>query len=176
MSSRFHPDRRGGYGVEASNTTRRDSILDLIAQRQMSRRSFLGGALGVGALAALSSVPVPVLAASQRARSPRIGFTSVPPNVAPMFDGVTVPPGYTCKVLLSWGDAIMNGASHWDPSGEMTEAVQEQTFGAHIDGMHYFPLSGSRRGLLVTNHEYVDPGLVNNTLSYSTAPLTLPMV
>lgn len=173
MSSRLHPDRRGGFGVEVSNTSRRGSILDLIAQRQMNRRSFLGGALGLGALAALGSVPVSALAASQR---PRIGFASVPPNVAPMFDGVTVPRGYTCKVLVSWGDAIMNGVPHWDPSGEMTEAVQEQTFGAHIDGMHYFPLSGSRRGLLVTNHEYVDPGLVNNTLSYSTAPLTLAMV
>jgi len=175
MSSILHPDPRGGGSPEVSNTSSQRSILDLIEQRKLSRRGFLGGVLSVGALTALGGAPGAAFGAPDRARRPRIGFSAVPANVAPMVDAVTVPTGYTCQVLLSWGDAIGN-APHWDPSGAMTEAVQLETFGAHTDGMHYFSLSGPNHGLLVTNHEYVDPGLVNNTLSYSTAPLTLDMV
>jgi hypothetical protein len=68
----------------------------------------------------------------------------------------------------------------------MTERVQLRTFGAHIDGMHLFPFPAvgsaglaNTRGLLVTNHEYVDPALVNNITpasAYATASLTLDMV
>jgi secreted PhoX family phosphatase len=71
----------------------------------------------------------------------------------------------------------------------MTESVQLHTFGAHVDGMHLFPFppmgssgpSGiaNTRGLLVTNHEYVDPPLVNNITpapGYATASITLDMV
>lgn len=175
MSSILHPDRRGNLSLEASNTSGRESIRDLIEQRQLSRRGFLRGSLSVSALAALSSVPRLALGAPQRARSPKIGFPSVPANIVPMVDAVTVPAGYTCKVLISWGDAI-GDAPHWDPSGEMTEAMQLETFGAHNDGMHYFPLPGPGRGLLVVNHEYVDPGLVHNTLTYSTDAITLEKV
>jgi hypothetical protein len=32
----------------------------------------------------------------------------------------------------------------------------------HHDGMHYFPLDGSRRGLLAINHEYTDEGLLHS--------------
>ena len=38
------------------------------------------------------------------------------------------------------------------------QAVQ---MGMHHDGIHYFPLDGSRRGLLVMNHEYSDDGLLH---------------
>ena len=38
------------------------------------------------------------------------------------------------------------------------QAVQ---MGMHHDGLHYFPLDGSRRGLLVMNHEYTDDGLLH---------------
>ncbi len=31
----------------------------------------------------------------------------------------------------------------------------------HHDGLQYYPLDGSRRGLLVMNHEYVDNGLLH---------------
>jgi secreted PhoX family phosphatase len=33
--------------------------------------------------------------------------------------------------------------------------------GMHHDGIHYYPLDGSRRGLLVMNHEYTDDGLLH---------------
>ena len=40
-------------------------------------------------------------------------------------------------------------------------AEQALQMGMHHDGIHYFPLDGSRRGLLVMNHEYADDGLLH---------------
>jgi secreted PhoX family phosphatase len=65
----------------------------------------------------------------------------------------------------------------------ITAAVQSATFGQHNDGMHFFPFSAigaagtsSDRGLLVVNHEYVDPGLHANTNSYGTIAITKALV
>jgi secreted PhoX family phosphatase len=107
-----------------------------------------------------------------------IGFAPVPANVTPMTDAVTVPEGYAANVLVAWGDAL-TPAAQWNPSGAMTEAVQLRAYGGHTDGMHFFPFPGNQgnhRGLLVTNSEYVDPGLVNSTTAYASAALTLDMV
>ncbi|MFO0231944.1 MAG: PhoX family protein, partial [Burkholderiales bacterium] len=38
---------------------------------------------------------------------------------------------------------------------------QALQMGMHHDGLHYVPLDGSTRGLLVMNHEYVDDGLLH---------------
>jgi hypothetical protein len=111
-----------------------------------------------------------------------------------MTDAVTVPQGYSARVLLSWGDSL-TGAAQWNPADAMDEATQLRSFGAHCDGMHYFPFpppsgheghrkhgddhKGKDRGLFVCNHEYVDPALANNIVPYSayaTATITLDMV
>jgi secreted PhoX family phosphatase len=96
--------------------------------------------------------------------------------------------GYTAKTLIGWGDAIgvpgPNAMVHHDHStGPITAARQNTTFGQHNDGMHFFPfpatgVSGvsSDRGLLVVNHEYVDPGLHANTASYATIAITQAIV
>jgi secreted PhoX family phosphatase len=42
-----------------------------------------------------------------------------------------------------------------------TAAEQAVQMGMHHDGIHYVPLDGSRRGLLVMNHEYTDDGLLH---------------
>jgi hypothetical protein len=49
----------------------------------------------------------------------------------------------------------------WNPDGSNNAADQECQLGMHHDGMHYFPLDGSKRGLLVINHEYTDDGLLH---------------
>lgn len=127
-----------------------------------------------------------VLNPAQAAPAPvgGIGFTSVPANVVPMTDAVTVPAGYSARVLVAWGDRLTAGAQ-WNPADPMDEATQLQAYGAHTDGMHYFPASGgknpvaNKRGLLVSNSEYVDPPLVNGITpasAYASAPLTLAMV
>jgi hypothetical protein len=54
--------------------------------------------------------------------------------------------------MPAWRDDAGNPASE--------QALQ---LGMHHDGMQYFPLEGSGRGLLVMNHEYVDDGLLHTT-------------
>ncbi len=192
MSSALHPDRKLNPSQTVSNDSGNPSILDLIEQRKLDRRAFLktslGATAGATALATLGSAVMDGLSNyAQAAPAPLggIGFSSVPANVAPMTDAVTVPPGYTAQVLIAWGDSL-TAAPHWDTLSPMDEATQLHCYGAHTDGMHFFPFpqagaSGlsNTRGLLVTNSEYCDPPLVNGITpasSYATAPLTLEMV
>lgn len=192
MSSSLHPDSKLNPSLAFSNDSGNPSIHDLIEQRQMTRRGFLktslGATAGATALATLGSGVVEGLTNYAHAAPPPlggIGFSSVPANTVPMTDAVTVPTGYTAKVLIAWGDSLTN-QPHWDTVGAMDEATQLRTFGAHTDGMHFFPFPragasglGNTRGLLVTNHEYCDPPLVNNITprtAYATAPITLDMV
>ncbi len=192
MSSALHPDGKLNPSLTVSNDSGNPSIHEIIEQRQMTRRGFLktslGATAGATALATLGSTVVDGMTNYAKAAPPPmgpIGFTSVPANTLPMTDGVTVPPGYTARVLIAWGDSLTN-APHWDTIGAMDEATQLHCYGAHTDGMHFFPfpqagasgLSNSR-GLLVSNHEYCDPPIVNNIAprsAYATAPITLEMV
>lgn len=177
MSSPFHPDNDATI-----NPSSNPSINELIEQRKLSRRGFLKGSFGATAIAAFGGATVAdsLTNLAQAAPSPigGIGFSSVAPNIAPMTDAVTVPPGYTARVLIAWGDSLTQ-AGHWDPATPMSEAVQLHTYGAHTDGMHYFPFPapgagplGNSRGLLVANHEYVDPGLVHSTTTYGSDTIT----
>jgi uncharacterized protein len=60
-------------------------------------------------------------------------------------DAFQVPPGYRADVLISWGD-VFRGADN--------KALR---YGFNNDFLAYFPLDGSREGLLFVNHEYPDP-------------------
>jgi hypothetical protein len=186
MSSTLHPDGKLNPQDTVANTSGNESILDLIEQREISRRGFLKTSLGATAAAVLGSNVVDGLTNAAEAKHfghgharGEIGFEPVSANLVPMTDGVTVPKGYSARVLISWGDSLTN-APHWDTAGAMDEATQLRTFGAHTDGMHYFPFPGLRlggeRGLLVTNHEYCDPGLVCNTTTYAAVTITADMV
>jgi uncharacterized protein len=192
MSSALHPDGKLKPSDSVCNTSHNDSISELIEKRMLARRTFLKGSLGASALAVFGgSALVDSLTNSAQAAtlSPSplggIGFSSVPANVLPMTDAVTVPPGYKAKVLVSWGDSLTN-APHWDSSSAMDEATQLHCYGSHTDGMHFFPFpvagkgaQTNSRGLLVTNSEYVDPPLLNNispASAYATVLITLDMV
>ncbi|NBD20279.1 DUF839 domain-containing protein [Aquabacterium fontiphilum] len=182
MSSCMHPDND-----QTINPSGNTSIRDVMAA-YTGRRNFLKGSLGAAAVMTLGGFGRDAMAYTTPSSSPAITFTGVPANLAATFtDKITVPAGYTAKVLIGWGDAIGRTGpaanAHWDASGAMTEAVQLTTFGAHNDGMHFFPFpavgaqgESNDRGLLVVNHEYVDPGLVHNTTSYSTDTITKAMV
>jgi secreted PhoX family phosphatase len=134
-----------------------------VLQKRLSRRDVLGGGVatavttalgGVGAL--LSAVPAE---ATGRA-GPRLGFTAIlPATGADKLDGIRVPPGYTAKVLIAWGDPISSGAA-FKPDASNTSSDQQRQWGMHNDGMVYFPLFGSNHGLLVQNHEYTDDVLL----------------
>jgi secreted PhoX family phosphatase len=92
--------------------------------------------------------------------APRLGFQSVPASPA---DAVTVPPGYVAEVLAPWGEpvGIPGQMPAWQPDASNTAAEQAVQMGMHHDGLEYFALDGSRRGLLVINHEYTDDGLLH---------------
>jgi secreted PhoX family phosphatase len=70
-----------------------------------------------------------------------------------------VPPGYTAEVLIAWGDPVSNGPA-FKQDASNSAADQARQWGMHNDGVVYFPIEGSRRGLLVQNHEYTDDGLL----------------
>ncbi|MFN0183368.1 MAG: PhoX family protein [Aquabacterium sp.] len=184
MTSPLHPDND-----QTINPSDNPSIRDVMAQFQ-GRRNFMKGTLGSAVLAGLGGFAT---TASAYSGSPSPGgggitFTGIPANLAATYvDAITVPAGYSAKVLVSWGDAIgkpgPDALTHWDASQPMGEARQLTTWGAHNDGMHLFPFPASGaagvssdRGLLVANNEYVDPGLFHNTTSYGTDPISIDMV
>jgi secreted PhoX family phosphatase len=74
-------------------------------------------------------------------------------------DTVVVPPGYTAKVLIRWGDPISDGPEFREDASN-TAADQAKQFGMHNDGIVYFPIAGSVRGLIAQNNEYTDDALL----------------
>ncbi|MBA2281567.1 MAG: PhoX family phosphatase [Actinomycetota bacterium] len=149
-----------------SNSSGNETIHDVVAGR-LSRRAVLGGGLAAGATALFGVDAllraVPVGAAGGNA-GPLLGFQSVPVSLS---DTLVVPPGYTAKVLIAWGDPISNGPA-FAPDASNSAADQEQQWGMHNDGVVFFPMHangtyGGRakgRGLLVQNHEYTDDVLL----------------
>ncbi len=122
-------------------------------------RRLLLGAAGLGLAAFLAPLAGCAGARPDLRRAP-LGFSPVPPSTA---DRVVVPPGYTATVLAAWGDPVgIEGAMPaWKPDASNTAAEQAVQMGMHHDGLQYYALDGSRRGLLVVNHEYTDDGLLH---------------
>ncbi len=132
-----------------------------VVEARVSRRSFLMGAAAAtvtaasltgGVEALLSAVP------AYKATVPGslLGFTGIPISNA---DAVVVPSGYTAKVLIAWGDPVSDGPA-FQQDASNTAAEQAMQWGMHNDGMVYFKLNGSARGLLVVNSEYTDDVLL----------------
>jgi secreted PhoX family phosphatase len=172
MASTLHPDND-----LTINPTHSENINDIIEAHKLSRRSMLKGTFGATTVAIMGGTVLNGLGSTAEAApapTGSIGFTSVPANIVPMADAVAVPAGYNAEVLIAWGDSL-TPAPHWDPAVEMDETTQLRTYGAHTDGMHYFPfpVNGNNHGLLVANHEYNDPGLVHSTTTYATDVMTL---
>ena len=121
-----------------------------------ARRTVLRGGLGV----ALGGLLAPLAGcASPGSRKPLLGFASVPVSTA---DSIVVPEGYIAQVIAPWGDPV--GLPEHSPAfrADAGNSAVEQAaqLGMHHDGIHYFALHGSERGLLVLNHEYTDEGLL----------------
>jgi uncharacterized protein len=137
-----------------SNRSANRNFYDVIEAR-VARRSFLAGGLAavVGGLfgGALSSRAA---LAQETAPSALLGFTPVPIS---RDDNVVVPAGYKVQVFAPWGTPIRSDAPAF-ATGATTGAEQALQVGMHHDGMHYFPIDGSSTdGLLVMNHEYIEP-------------------
>ncbi|WP_130179039.1 PhoX family phosphatase [Cryobacterium sp. SO1] len=132
-----------------------------IVSLALSRRSMLLGA-GAGALAlAFSAFDSPVGGTSAaHAAGPGLEFTAIAP-VAATVDSFVVPSGYQWAPIIRWGDPILAGAPEFDINNQTPEA-QALQFGYNNDYLDIIELQGGggRHGLLVTNHEYTNPGIM----------------
>ncbi len=80
-------------------------------------------------------------------------------------DAVVVPAGYVATAFLPWGEPINDLAPAWKADASNTAAEQEQQIGDNHDGMWFFGFNAagngygnrSDEGLLVMNHEYINP-------------------
>lgn len=140
---------------------------DDVAKASVSRRTFLGGASAVGlaTLAPTSIFADQAPAGAGQLKSTLLGFEPVATGVA---DVVSTPRGYQTQVLAAWGEAISGASSAF--SHNSTGQDQEKQVGMHHDGMHFFPIDGSSsQGVLVINHEYIEPRLMH--ASYKGRPI-----
>jgi uncharacterized protein len=156
-----------------SNTSGNEQFQDIVDTR-LSRRNFLTGGLATAVAVSLGGVEallkaVPAAAGgieeaedadqdekSLGRRRPTLGFESVPVSSA---DDVVVPKGYTAEVLIAWGDPVSNGPAFKQDASNTAEE-QARQWGMHNDGIVYFPIVRSQRGLIVQNNEYTDDGLL----------------
>ena len=140
--------------MEDSNCSGNLSIHDVIAT---SRRNFLKS----GATVSLATLMAPLSACAALASSQsKLGFKAIP---AGMGDKLVVPEGYTATPIAPWGDpvGIAGKMPAFKMDGSNTAEDQALQLGMHHDGLEFFPLQGSKRGLLAINHEYTDDGLLH---------------
>ena len=154
-----------------SNPSRNLSLTDVveraIAARPSRRRLLLGG-LGAATLPFLAGLSGcggsddPAPAAPALPTEQILGFTAVAVSAA---DEVVVPSGYTASAFVPWGTPINSLAPAFRADASNSAADQEQQVGDNHDGIHFFgfdaagtgPGERSDEGLLVMNHEYINP-------------------
>ncbi|QDH70135.1 PhoX family protein [Marilutibacter alkalisoli] len=168
----YGDDASADFDHEDSNRSSNRHFNDILTT-QLKRRQLLKGGLGLAVAGGLFAHAGWLGAAPPHAsgkpglghgfpgkpgRPIELGFTAI---AASRVDDIVVPPEYTFDVILPWGTPILGDYPAYLDGGHNSGVDQEQQIGMHHDGMHYFPLSpspvhGSRHGLLVMNHEYID--------------------
>jgi hypothetical protein len=147
----FHP-----VPNESANDYFRD-----IAGAALSRRSLLVG-VGVGAAAIVlgSGQTAPALAAPGAPAGRGLAFTPIAPVPAAV-DAVVVPAGYSWNPIIRWGDPLFAATDAFDPDNQ-SAASQALQFGYNNDYLDILEGTGrkGRDGILVTNHEYTNEGIM----------------
>ena len=130
------------------------------ALKNPSRRNILRGGLGLASMMALPMLPgcggstssIPELPASNI-----LGFNAVTKSI---LDQVTVPAGYSVKVLHATGDRLTTSVSAYSNQGSETDDWSMRV-GDHHDGMDIFYIdsngrysaTATNRAVLAVNHE-----------------------
>jgi secreted PhoX family phosphatase len=147
---------------------------EVLEEVDRSRRRLLKSGLGAAALAFFGA---PSLLKPTAAFAGGPAFASLPlapfpadPATRPgsVGDTVRVAEGYRSQVLIAWGDPIKPGFAPFSGTANETAEHQANSYGAHTDGMHFFPFPqrgaanglSNERGILAANNEYVDQGLL----------------
>ncbi len=158
-------------GMNSDNGVTNDSDnehFEAVVAARISRRDLLKAGVAGGALALIGNAQAGTAGYGASSPSPvgGIGFTGVPISSD---DVVHVPSGYQVQVMYAWGDPVSNDVAPFVGDASETTAQQARQSGAHHDGCAYFGfpvrqgtrlIESSDRGLWVTNHEYVDQGLL----------------
>ncbi len=142
---------------------------DKVMEVSMTRRGVMKGGLGAATMALFGlpmSMSLTACGSDTKTENTtdlaKLGFKAIPISED---DLVHVPEGYTARVFYAWGDPISDGPEFMQDASN-TAADQAVQAGMHHDGMHFFPLpvgSDSKdHGLLVMNHEYIDPTLLHS--------------
>ena len=115
---------------------------------------------GLAALVSGAFAPWLASCASPGRGGPLLGFKAIGTSSG---DTLVVPEGYVAEAIAPWGEpvGIAGAMPAWKPDASNSATEQALQMGMHHDGIHYYPLDGSRRGLLAMNHEYVDDGLLH---------------
>ena len=140
---------------ERRNPPPAETDFSRMADRIVSRRSFLGASVAFGASAFVMGTtaltPTPAAAASSR-----LAFKQVAANT---LDTVTVPEGYSWHIVAQWGDPMWSDSIPFDEATRGTGASQERSFGDNNDGMALFTNGG--RNILAVNNEYTNRGIIH---------------
>lgn len=153
-----------------TNTSANPTLVEVVGERleNPSRRGLLKGAAMTAALTFVGSAGTAKPAAAQSAaagaaaRPASLGFKAVTKNLA---DVVSLPDGYSAKVLLRLGDPIAANVPAYKNDGTDSAASFAFRAGDHHDAIEYFGLgangrpapTSSTRALLVQNHEAITP-------------------
>jgi hypothetical protein len=142
-----------------------------VVHNALSRRALLGlgaaGAVAVAVGTGRGGTPVSSAAASGgagagaafgRLGTAGLAFGPIAPVPASV-DQFTVPDGYTWEPIIRWGDPIFADAPLFDIANQ-TPAAQALQFGYNSDYLDILADPSGKTGVLVNNHEYVNPGIM----------------
>ncbi len=119
-----------------------------------TRRDFIAGIASAGASTAAAvaldrATGANLLTDEAFAATRRNDFSTFEAIAPSSGDAFEVPRGFRADVLIGWGDVFRDG-DH-----------RSMRYGFNNDFLAYFPLRGSREGLLFVNHEYPDPFFIH---------------
>ena len=144
--------------MEDSNRSANPSIHEL---SQPSRRTLLNLSFGVAASGLFAPWLTGCAAPAAPGAAAALGFKAI---AASSSDAISVPEGYVAEVIAAWGEPVglAGNMPPWKPDASHSAAEQAAQMGMHHDGMHFYALGGgSTRGVLMSNHEYTDDGLLH---------------
>ncbi|MGN7976758.1 PhoX family protein [Microbacterium sp. 22195] len=87
-----------------------------------------------------------------------LSFGAIAPVPAEV-DAFTVPDGYTWKPIIRWGDPLFSSTPAFNIEAQTPEAQAGQ-FGYNSDYLDIVADPSGKTGVLVNNHEYVNPNLM----------------
>jgi uncharacterized protein len=150
------------------NTNQSPSLWHRLVEEKIGRRTLLKGLAASSAAAATLTAPLELRRAAQAEvvhapaqaphANPRLLFQPIGPTVS---DELALPPGYSYQVVAAWEDALGGdltvGFNH-DWVGYYPIDLLEKGIDLRNVHLGFVPSdSSSDEGLLVINHEYVNP-------------------